>query len=465
MPALHTFAPNTGRAWRLLLTLCLATHAVEVTTADSWAQWRGPTGTGVGHTADPPLHWDETRNIRWKTAIPGLGHSTPVLWGDRLFLTTALAHGEKLPVHHEHADGAHDNLEPEQSVKFIALAVNRQDGEILWQRTLRDEQPHEGSHHTGSWASHSPVADEEHLFVSFGSRGLYCLDHQGRPVWDRDLGDMQTRHGHGEGSSPALYGDRLIVNWDHQGQSFVTALDKQTGRTLWRQERDEITSWSTPLIVEHRGKAQVIIAATGAVRSYDLATGEPIWSCRGLSRNVCASPVAADGRVYVTNNYDWPAMLAIRLDRARGDITDSDAVIWSIGKYTPYVPSPLLYDGRLYFIRQMHPYLSCVDAKTGRFIWKAQRLPDVRMVFASPVGAAGRLYVTGRNGITLVIRHDDPFEILATNSLSDSFSASPILAGQALYLRGERFLYCITQHNENFSHTLPITEGKFRKDK
>lgn len=445
MPTLRTFARNTGHAWRLLLALCLATHAVEITAADPWAHWRGPTGTGVSPTADPPLHWDETSNIRWKTAIPGQGHSTPVLWENSLFLTTALAHGEKLPVRHEHADGAHDNMEPAQSVKFVALAVNRQDGRILWQRTLRDEQPHEGSHNTGSWASHSPVADGEHLFVSFGSRGLFCLDHQGRTLWERDLGDMQTYHEHGEGSSPALHGDRLVVNWDHQGQSFVTALDKKTGRTLWRQDREEITSWSTPLIVEHRGKAQVIVAATGAVRSYDLATGEPLWSCRGLSRNVCASPVAADGCVYVTNNYDGSAMMAIRLDGARGDITDSDAVLWTLERYAPYVPSPLLYGSRLYFINAMHPYLSCVDAKTGKFIWESQRLPDVRMIFASPVGAAGRLYVTSRNGITLVIKNNDPFEILATNPLSDSFSASPILAGQALYLRGERFLYCIAR--------------------
>lgn len=445
MPTLRTFARNTGHAWRLLLALCLATHAVEITAAAPWAHWRGPTGTGVSPTADPPLHWDETSNIRWKTAIPGQGHSTPVLWENSLFLTTALAHGEKLPVRHEHADGAHDNMEPAQSVKFVALAVNRQDGRILWQRTLRDEQPHEGSHNTGSWASHSPVADGEHLFVSFGSRGLFCLDHQGRTLWERDLGDMQTYHEHGEGSSPALHGDRLVVNWDHQGQSFVTALDKKTGRTLWRQDREEITSWSTPLIVEHRGKAQVIVAATGAVRSYDLATGEPLWSCRGLSRNVCASPVAADGCVYVTNNYDGSAMMAIRLDGARGDITDSDAVLWTLERYAPYVPSPLLYGSRLYFINAMHPYLSCVDAKTGKFIWESQRLPDVRMIFASPVGAAGRLYVTSRNGITLVIKNNDPFEILATNPLSDSFSASPILAGQALYLRGERFLYCIAR--------------------
>lgn len=445
MPTLRTFARNTDHAWRLLLALCLATHAVEITAAAPWAHWRGPTGTGVSQTADPPLHWDETSNIRWKTAIPGQGHSTPVLWENSLFLTTALAHGEKLPVRHEHADGAHDNMEPAQSVKFVALAVNRQDGRIIWQRTLCDEQPHEGSHNTGSWASHSPVADGEHLFVSFGSRGLFCLDHQGRTLWERDLGDMQTYHEHGEGSSPALHGDRLVVNWDHQGQSFVTALDKKTGRTLWRQDREEITSWSTPLIVEHRGKAQVIVAATGAVRSYDLATGEPLWSCRGLSRNVCASPVAADGCVYVTNNYDGSAMMAIRLDGARGDITDSDAVLWTLERYAPYVPSPLLYGSRLYFINAMHPYLSCVDAKTGKFIWESQRLPDVRMIFASPVGAAGRLYVTSRNGITLVIKNNDPFEILATNPLSDSFSASPILAGQALYLRGERFLYCIAR--------------------
>ena len=415
---------------------------------DQWPQWRGPLGTGVAPHADPPLEWSEGRNVRWKIAVPGLGHSTPIIWGHRLFITSAIPHGEALAPPGSDAPGAHHNLTPRRRQTFIVLAVDRRDGSTLWQRTVRDERPHEGTHVTGSWASNSAVTDGKHLFASFGSRGLYALDMEGKTLWQVDPGDMQTRHGHGEGSSPALHGNTLIINWDHQGESFVMALDKRTGRERWKVMRDEITSWSTPLIVEHAGREQVIISATRRVRAYDLADGELIWECGGLSRNVVASPVAADGYVYVTNSYDWQAMLAIRLDGAKGDITESDAVVWRRDRDTPYVPSPLLYGDMLFFLKHSQGILTAVAARTGAPLIGPRRLPGIRNVFASPVGAADRVYIVSRNGTTAVIRRGARFELLATNRLDDSFSASPAIVGDELYLRGERNLYCIAEDPE-----------------
>ncbi len=410
-----------------------------------WPQWRGPLGTGVAPRGDPPVTWSEERNIRWKVSIPGNGHSTPIVWGDRVFITTAVPHGEPLAAGKRRAPGAHHNLPSERRRRFMVLALDRRDGATLWQKVVRDERPHEGTHETGSWASNSAVTDGEHLFASFGSRGLYALDMKGEQVWQMDPGDMKTLHGHGEGSSPALHGDTVVINWDHEGESFLIALDKRTGAERWRVTRDEITSWSTPLIVEHAGGVQVIISATKRVRAYDLGTGKPIWECGGLSRNVVASPVAADGFVYVANSYDWQAMLAIRLSGAKGDITGSESVVWSRDRHTPYVPSPLLYDGMLFFLRHNQGILSNLNAATGETLFGPRRLQGIQSVFASPVGAAGRVYVASRNGATAVFKRGADFEMLALNRLDDSFSASPAIAGSELFLRGERSLYCIAE--------------------
>ena len=412
---------------------------------DQWPQWRGPLGTGVAPHGNPPVAWSEEKNVRWKIAIPGKGHSTPIIWGDRIFITTAVPYGDPVAHRDQHAPGAHDNVASMRRQKFVILAVNRRDGTIAWQRTLRSELPHEGTHVTGSWASNSAVTDGEYLFASFGSRGLYCLDMDGALLWQTDFGDMQTLHGHGEGSSPVLHGDTVITNWDHQGESFVVALDKRTGKQRWKVARDEITSWSTPLVVEYDGKAQVIISATQRVRAYDLANGNVIWECGGLSRNVVASPVAADGFVYVASSYDWQAMLAIRLAAAKGDITGTDAVVWARDRHTPYVPSPLLYGDMLCFLKHNQGFLTCVEAQTGKPRFGPVRLDGIQRVFASPVGAANRIYITSRNGMTVVIKRSPKLEVLARNQLEDSFSASPAVAGKELYLRGERNLYCIAE--------------------
>ena len=315
-----------------------------------WPQWRGPRGTGFAPHADPPVQWSEVENVRWKIALPGLGHSTPVVWGNYVFLTLSVPYGDALEPKYSDAPGAHDNLPVTRRHEFFVLAVDRRDGSVLWQRSLRKALPHEGAHHTASLASNSPVTDGESLLVSFGSYGLYCLDLDGRLLWEKDLGRMNTKHGHGEGSSPALHGHTLIINWDHEGQSFVVALDKRTGRRRWKVDREEVTSWATPVVVQHQGKSQVIISGTSRVRGYDLDTGAVIWECGGLSANIVASPVAADGMVFVGSSYEKRALLAIRLDQAQGDITRTANVMWRRIRGTPYVPSPLLCGDSLYFL-------------------------------------------------------------------------------------------------------------------
>src|SRR5262245_32641917 len=417
----------------------------SVTAAESWAQWRGPLGTGVALNAQPPVVWSETKNIRWKTAVPGKGHSSPVVWGDRIFLTTAIPFGDEIKPRFVRP-GAHDNLAVTRNHEFAVLAVSRTTGKILWQQTVRKAAPHEAGHVTASLASASPVTDGEHVFAFFGSYGMYCLDVNGKLIWKKDLGEMHSKHGHGEGSSPALYGETLIVNWDNEEQSFVVALDKRTGKQRWRIAREEDTSWATPIVLENGGKTQVVVSGTNRIRSYDLTTGAVIWECGGLSSNVVASPVAANGVVYAGSSYDTRAMFAIRLDGARGDITGTKQVLWTRKRGTPYVPSPLLYGDTIYNLQHYQGVLVRIDTKTGEEQGDPIRLGAIRDVYASPVGAAGRIYVTSRDGVTQVISHGDATpKMLAVNRLDDSFSASAALVGRELFLRGERYIYCIAE--------------------
>jgi len=433
----------------MLLGLVLAASAMRSAPSLSgdeqanWAQWRGPLGTGESASADPPVTWSETENIRWKTEIPGLGHSTPIVWEDRIFVTSAIPIGEALAPVYSDAPGAHDNLPVTHRVRFVVIAVSRRDGHILWQRVLHEQIPHEAGHFTASLASASPVTDGEKLYVFFGSHGLFALDLDGNLLWQKQLGTMQTRHGHGEGSSPVLHDLGLVVNWDHEGKSFIVAMDKSTGEVRWRQDRAEVTSWSTPLIVTHRDRVQVVVAGTNRLRGYDLISGEVIWECGGLSRNIVATPVAADGMLYAGSSYDTRALLAIDLDEAHGDITDTSHIAWSRTRATPYVPSPLLYRGSLYFLRHYQGILTRVDAKTGDEPQGPFRLGSIRDVYSSPVASAGRIYITDRAGLTLVITADEVPRTLSVNQLDDGFNASAALSGDEIILRGEKYLYCI----------------------
>jgi outer membrane protein assembly factor BamB len=426
-----------------IVIVCLVTAFAQTDSAASrfWGQWRGPEATGVSRTADPPVEWSETKNIRWKVEIPGRGSGSPVVWGDRLYLTTAIPVGVNGDAQHTPRGG----IQPRIPHRFVVMAINRRDGKVVWERMVREEAPHEGSHvENGTWASSSPITDGQHLFAFFESKGLYAFTLDGELLWQKDFGDKRMRNQFGEGSTPALYRDRLVVVWDQQGgQSFIATLDKRTGEELWRVNRNEIDTWATPLVVEHGGQAQVIVSGMNRLRSYDLENGQIVWESTGLTMNPIPSPVSADGMVFATSGFQGNNLKAIRLEGARGDITGTPSIVWTLDRDTPYVPSPILYDGILYILKTNSGILSAFDAKTGKPHYQGQRLPTVPNVFASPTGAAGRVYFPGREGTTLVIRNSPTFEVLATNVLDDGFDASPALVDKEIYLRGHKFLYCI----------------------
>ena len=324
------------------------------------------------------------------------------------------------------------------------IAVDRASGEVVWDKSVARAVPHEGGHKTGSQASNSPVTDGRFLYAHFGSRGVHCLTLDGEPVWSRtDLGRMRTRNQFGEGSSPALVDDTLIVNWDHEGDSFVVAIDARTGEDKWRKDRDEVTSWSTPVIAEVDGRKQAIISATGATRAYDVANGDVIWSCKGMTVNSIPTPIVRDGVAYLMSGFRGAMLQAVRLAGAKGDVTDTDHVLWRHERQTSYVPSALLLGEHVYFLRSNSGVLSCVDAATGEVRYEGQRLAGLRTVYASPLAADGRVYLVSRGGATKVIKAGGEYVELATNELDDAFDASPIVLGDRMYLRGHDHLYCL----------------------
>jgi outer membrane protein assembly factor BamB len=414
---------------------------------NNWHQWRGPEANGFSPTADPPITWGPDANVKWRVEVPGQGESTPIVWGDRVFLTTAIRterEEEQPPAETAEAPGGNPfRIErPTLYYRFVVQCYDRRNGKLLWERVATEQVPHEGHHKDHGFASPSPVTDGQAVIASFGSRGLYCYDVEGNPRWQRDLGDLQMYRFFGEGASPVLDGETLVVNWDHEGDSFLYALDARSGETRWQVPREEGSSWSTPLVVEFAGRKQVVVNANTKARGYDFATGKVLWECGGQTRAIVPCPVAYDGKVFLMSGYPGSALVAAPLD-ADGDITGTDKVAWTRNEDTPYCPSALLMDGKLYFNKSNTAIMTCLDARTGEPIIAKQRLPDVRNIYASPVGAAGRVYFTDRDGTTVVLEAGPELKVLATNKLDAPIDASPALVGNQIILRSKTHLYCI----------------------
>ncbi len=428
-----------NRTRLVVLTLILAA-AEGMLSADEWSSWRGPFNTGMA-IGDAPLRWSDSDHVRWKTAIPGRGHSTPVIAGGKLFLTTAVPTGRGTgPTRAGRAGGGADSgLEH----RFEVIAIDRVTGQVAWQRTAATATPHEGYHHRyGSFASNSPVTDGKRVFAFFGSRGLYAYDLDGAPLWQKDFQiKMRMDMAFGEGTALTLHDNRLLLHFDHLGGGFLVMLDPETGREIWRTARTEKYNWAAPHVVSHGGRKQVVVNGL-AVRGYEFETGTLVWEVAGLGENSIPQPVQHEDLVYAMSGHTIRMIMAIRLGRT-GNLTGTDAIAWSTQRGAPYTPSPLLHGDRLYVVTDSGR-LSCFNANTGEPLYQQVRLPKAYNFKASPVGANGKLYLASEEGDVVVVRMGDRYEVLATNSLSDqSFIASPVVADGDIYLRSQSHLFRI----------------------
>jgi len=461
----------------ILFTIVLSSAAASAaeSTGGDWANWRGPNYDGTSQNATPPVKWSEEENILWKVPVEGQGSSSPILWGDKLFVLTAIP----VPTEADGTDQAEVDIEeatprqqrdasddrprrgpdgrgrfrgrggfgrdvaPTTPMQFSVVCLDKLTGEKIWSKVAVEATPHESGHSTNTFASSSAVTNGEILVVFFGSRGIFCYSMDGELLWKRDLGKQQTRNAFGEGSTPALYENTIVIPWDHEGDSFVVALNATTGEELWKVDRDEATSWATPVVTQYQGTTQVILNGSTRVRSYDVATGELIWECGGQATNPIATPIIYDGKAICMTGYRGYAVYAIRLD-AKGDVTDSDEfVAWSRSDVGPYIASATLMNDRLYVTKSRDGVLYCLDAKTGETIYGPERLPETSTLYSSLVGADGKVYISDRDGTTVVLEEGPEFKVLAVNQLGEGIDASLALSGDKLYLRGEGHLYCI----------------------
>lgn len=408
-------------AIRLLACALLAPLAF----AQAWPEYRGPARDGRADAARVPLEWSEKKNLRWKTPIPGLGWSSPVVWNDRIWLTTATEDGRRM----------------------FVLAVDFATGEKLVGRMLFENDEPAKKNALNSYASPSPTLEADRVYVHFGTYGTACLHATtGETVWQRR--DINCDHMEGPGSSPVLFEDLLIFHVDGGDVQFVIALDKETGATKWQRERsidfadvpnDLRKAYSTPIFVEVEGAIRMISSGAKATMAYDPRTGEELWRVRHDGFSMSSRPLHQDGVLFLNTGFMRAELLAVRAD-GEGDVTD-DNIVWRYARNVPRMPSPLLIDGRLYMVSD-NGIASCLDAKTGERVWQ-ERIGSEHC--ASPVFAAGRIYFFDREGRSVVIAPGDKFESLAENQLDDGFMASPAIVGDAFVLRTRSHLYRIEE--------------------
>jgi outer membrane protein assembly factor BamB len=433
-----------------VVTLSVATTGSFLSTASAgnWPQWRGPDGSGISTETNLPAQWGPAKNIKWKTAIDGRGHSSPIVWENKIFLTTAIE-GEEVAGAKaaKHVIGDKDFVHPDsvganKKHTFKVVALNRDTGKILWNVVAWEGTPYDDRHRKSSYAASTPATDGKLVYAYFGSEGIYAYDFNGKLAWKADVGKLANL-GMGTATSPILFENLVILQCDEDNGtgSFIVALDKKTGKQVWKTPRKIQISWSTPLLVKTAKRTELITSGTETIISYDPATGKELWTHKGLESNAIPSPVANNEMVYLASGFPTKITMAIRLG-ASGDLTGTPNVPWTYSKGTAYVPSPILYGDYLYLTTD-RGILTCIDAKTGEVKYEGGRIPIPATFTASPVAFEGKLLMTSEDGDTFIIKAGPKHEVIGTNSIGEPVYASPAIADGRIYIRGEKNIYCI----------------------
>ena len=436
-----------------IFLIAFATIGLPVTDGaptSNWSQWRGPEGTGISNETNLPSEWGVNKNIKWKTAIPGQGHSSPIVWGNKVFLTTDIE-GEEVPgakaVEHllEGKVFVHpDSKGANRKHTFKVLCLDRASGKVIWEQTAYAGTVYDDRHRKGSYAAPTPATDGTFVYAWFGGEGdgLYCYDFNGKAVWKTSVGKI-ANVGMGPGTSPVLYDNTVILQCDEDegNKSFIVALDKKTGKEVWKAPRKVQASWATPLIVKTAQRQELITSGNELIISYDPKTGKELWQAKGHGSNAVPSPLASQGMVFVYAGFPVKKTLAIKLGGS-GDISDTSNIAWQYDKGTAYVPSSILYGEYLYLMSD-RGILTCLDAKTGKIVYEGGRIPIPATFTASPVAFDGKILLTSEDGDTFVIKAGPKHEVLATNSVGEPVYSSPAISDGMIFIRGEKNLYGI----------------------
>ena len=465
----------------LLTPTALPILSPPASASDNWPAFRGSAGSGVA-TGTPPIEFGQEQNLRWKVPVPGKGNSSPIVWGERVYLTTAVGTGNKdesAPAEAETERAEEDAGErerprgegrpqgrrggdsgrgrggrrgapqPLEEQDFLVIAFDRGSGEVAWESKVNTAMPHQGTHPDGTYASATLVTDGERIYASFGSFGIYALSLEGDVLWQTDLGDLDIMRSFGEGSSPVLHGEVLIHNWDHEGDSFLVALDKTSGEERWRTVRSGGTSWSTPVIVQVDGRDQLVIAGSPTI-GYDPNTGAILWTHgdepNGRGGGLIASPAVVDELVIFPGGGRTGELSGLVVPAVTEDDGEPEGlVLWTERGLAPHVPSLLAYERMVYALKQNSGILAVIDATTGESKYGPERLSAVSDVYASPIAAGGRVYIAGRDGTVEVLSAWPQIATLAVNTLDERVDATPAVAGNELYLRSYEHLYCFAE--------------------
>ena len=451
---------------KIVAAIILSLGLAGALQAQNWPGFRGANASGVGDGQNPPIKWDAANktNIIWKTHIPGLGHGSPVVWGNKLFVVTAVSsaeHNEEFPAGRQYLrplSGGQDLAEDNSKHLWKVYCLDKKSGKVLWERTASESVPKTKRHMKNTYASSTPVTDGKHIVVSFGSEGLFCYDFDGNLVWKQNLGVLSDGwffdpdYEWGPASSPIIYKGNVIMQCDRQKDSFIAAFDLKTGKQVWRTERDEMPSWCTPTIFESKGKAIVVTNAPRRIRGYDPLTGKEIFELSGNPEITIPTPVVGHGLIFVVSAYvsTYP-IYAIR-PTATGDITlpkdqeVNDHIAWSKKRGGVYIPTPLVY-GDLLYLCSDKGVLTCYKAVTGELVYQQRVAPGG--FFASPVAADGKIYFAGEDGDVFVVKAGTQYELIATNTIGEALMATPAISEEMIFVRSISHVYGIADRTAN----------------
>jgi len=436
----------------LLLSLTTAAYAQD------WPSFRGSNASGVAEGAKTPASWDAEKsvNILWKIKIPGLAHSSPIAWGDRLFVTTAISTSKSDQYFKPGLYGDVDTDTDSSKHSWHVYCLDKRTGKILWDQVAHEGVPKIKRHIKSTHANSTPATDGKHVIAFFGSEGLYCYDLKGKLLWSQDLGILDTGwfydpdYQWGTASSPIIYKNLVIVQCDVQKNSFIAAYDINTGKLAWRTPREEIPSWGSPNVYEGKTRAELVTNATRAIRGYDPMTGKELWKMTGNPEVTATTPIFGDGMIFIVNHYrpNQP-IYAIRAG-ATGDIslkdgkTSNEFVAWSFQQGGAYMPTPLIYGEYLYINNNMGT-LICRNAKTGERIYQERIGGKGGSYSASPIAADGKLYLTSEDGEVFVVKAGPKYELLSANPMGEPLMATPAISDGMIFVRGQHNLFAIAE--------------------